>query len=118
MTADEKALERGSATQIERPDALRRVDLMAAERKHIDVTESARKTAARIDSAKVDRKLRYRLRRVDVERDLRIRLLNDARELLNGENNARLVIGVHNGNDRRSAGLERLNEFADIDIPV
>ena len=119
MTADHKALKGRSSLNIKYADALWRVDFMSAKREHVDVRESARRRVVTLRiKRKINRKFRRRLRRVDVENNFSIRLLHNTRQFFYRENDARLIVGVHNGDDCRLSWSNRLHEFAQVDLSV
>ena len=97
-----------AALDVQRADALGGVQLVAGEREQIDVLELA---------VQVDRHLADRLRGVGVEDDRRIGLLGEPRELLDGKDHARLVVGVHD-RDQQRVGPQGADELADVEIAV
>ena len=92
VAADHHRPPRRAAADEEHAHPLRRVELVPGERQQIDVAELA---------GQVDRQLADRLRGVGVEDDRRIGFLGDSRELLDGEDHARLVVGVHDRHQGR-----------------
>ncbi len=91
VAADHERPEGRAAAHEEDADALGGVQLVAGEGEQIDVGQGP---------PEVEGKLADRLRGVGVEDDRRVGLLGEARQLLDGEDHAGLVVGVHDGREQ------------------
>ena len=108
VPADHKRPAGRTAFDVQGPDPLRRVQLVAGEREQVDVP---------VFAFQVDGQLADRLRGVGVKENGRIGLFGQTRKLFDGKDHARLVVGVH---DRNQQGLRRqgADELADVEVSL
>ena len=79
--------------------------------------EKESKSTCRYSSAEIDPHLADRLRGVAMEDDRGIGFLGQPGELLDGKDDARLVVGVHDAHQQR-LGTQGADELADVEIAV
>ena len=79
--------------------------------------EKESKSTCRYSCGQIDPHLAHRLRGVAMEDDRRIGFLGQPGELLDGKDDARLVVGVHDAHQQRF-GAQGADELADVEIAV